>query len=376
MILFDVDGVLLSEERCFDASALTVWELLFAPHFLGLEGGGFTTTPPEEEIRRIRKDVFLEDRVLDWMKKRGLNSNWDMVFLSFSAQLLLLLKELSSVDPDGVQTFLTEPVTADSLVWLGKRAAKLPETFRPAYDAVISLTEESDQADTRDLAGFFTELAFRWFDVKTKVFEPKGALWELGTRAFQEWYLGGALYMEVEGKRARVEKKEGFLHQEVPLAAPEQIRGVLDRIRQSGVKLGIGTGRTELETRVPLQTLGLLDLFDREHIATATDVIAAEKAFPELAPLGKPHPFTYVRSFLGKGASIRDCLAVPLPLAEGQKVLIVGDSVADLMAARRMGCDFAATLTGLTGQEARSQFEKLGADYILNDVTELGDLIV
>lgn len=27
-ILFDVDGVMLSEERYFDASALTVWEFL------------------------------------------------------------------------------------------------------------------------------------------------------------------------------------------------------------------------------------------------------------------------------------------------------------------------------------------------------------
>ena len=33
MILFDVDGVFLSEERCFDTTALTVWELLDAPAF-------------------------------------------------------------------------------------------------------------------------------------------------------------------------------------------------------------------------------------------------------------------------------------------------------------------------------------------------------
>ena len=56
-------------------------------------------------------------------------------------------------------------------------------------------------------------------------------------------------------------------------------------------------------------------------------------------------------------------------------MLIVGDSVADLLAARRMGCRFAATLTGLTGEKARTKFEELGADYILEDVTRLPEAI-
>lgn len=32
-ILFDVDGVFLSEERCFDTSALTIETLLKSEHF-------------------------------------------------------------------------------------------------------------------------------------------------------------------------------------------------------------------------------------------------------------------------------------------------------------------------------------------------------
>ena len=30
-VIFDIDGVLLSEERYFDVSALTVWEILYSP---------------------------------------------------------------------------------------------------------------------------------------------------------------------------------------------------------------------------------------------------------------------------------------------------------------------------------------------------------
>jgi phosphoglycolate phosphatase-like HAD superfamily hydrolase len=161
------------------------------------------------------------------------------------------------------------------------------------------------------------------------------------------------------------------LEQEIPLAEPEEIRELLKGLSAKGVTLGIGTGRSFLETKVPFQAMEFFSLFDAEHIATATDVIAAEEAYPERAPLGKPEPYTYVKAYLGKGAGIGECLALALPLPNGKDVLIVGDSVADLMAARKMGCDFAATLTGLTGQAARRKFEELGADYILNDVTEL-----
>ena len=35
-VIFDVDGVLLSEERYFDVSALTVWEWLYSPYYMGL----------------------------------------------------------------------------------------------------------------------------------------------------------------------------------------------------------------------------------------------------------------------------------------------------------------------------------------------------
>ena len=35
-VIFDIDGVLLSEERYFDVSALTVWEILYSPAYMGL----------------------------------------------------------------------------------------------------------------------------------------------------------------------------------------------------------------------------------------------------------------------------------------------------------------------------------------------------
>ncbi len=89
-ILFDVDGVLLSEEHYFDASALTVWELLISKNYLALAPELFKTSYTESEIQHIRAQVFENDQVLKLQKSRGLNANWDMIYLTFCCQLIHL----------------------------------------------------------------------------------------------------------------------------------------------------------------------------------------------------------------------------------------------------------------------------------------------
>ena len=88
-ILFDVDGVFLSEERCFDVSALTVEELLKSDDFLGLDSAQNFNHMNDELIEDIRTQVFLNDQILNQLKSLGLNSNWDMLFVVFSIHCLL-----------------------------------------------------------------------------------------------------------------------------------------------------------------------------------------------------------------------------------------------------------------------------------------------
>ncbi|PTE68947.1 HAD family hydrolase, partial [Staphylococcus devriesei] len=77
-ILFDVDGVFLSEERCFDVSALTVEEILKSEDFLGLDTSIPFENISDQLIHDIRKRVFKDDQILTQLKSLGLNSNWDM----------------------------------------------------------------------------------------------------------------------------------------------------------------------------------------------------------------------------------------------------------------------------------------------------------
>lgn len=374
-VLFDVDGVFLSEEMCFDASALTVWELLYSPAYLGLAGDHFTAAPDDAAVRRIRKTVFADDAVLNFVKTRGINSNWDMVFMTFSHQLLRLLRRLQSARSQLPSDVLNRPLGQQALQAIGRAAKESDIDFTPDFETFVRDFSET-QAEKQALLSYVSELAAHWLDVSTDLFTRNSPLWELGQAVYQEWYLGDAYYEQSEGKPPQTTGKSGFLEEEVALADPEQIRDLLRDLREKGLTLGIGTGRPHLECEVPFKALGFWEYFDPERIVTATDVIEAEKAYPDHAPLGKPQPFTYVKGLCGRSEALKTVLKTPLPVASGGEVLIVGDSVADYMAAQSMGCRFAATLTGLSGKAERQTFEALQADYICEDVLGLRDILL
>lgn len=374
MILFDVDGVLLSEKRCFDTTCLSVWELLYSDEALGLPEGNFTPSPKEEMIESVRRDVFEGEKVLGWLKSHGVNSNWDMVGFLFGFQLQELLKRLFEQQPEFVTAVLKNPLDRKSLLRIGERVRKEGMDFHPCYGEVTGGLE-GVSADRVDLLGQINRLAESWSGVPTRSFSHGSALWKLGREVYQEWYLGSELYEKQEKKAPIHPEKTGFLEQEIPIVEPEKVRSMLDQLNRLGITLGVGTGRPSLETEVPLETMGWLSAFDPKRIVTASDVRLAEEAYPEKGPLGKPHPFTYLKAYFGREVPDGKSVAAGLPLSSGKQVLIVGDSVADLLAARRMGCDFAATLTGPAGEEARGKFEEMEADYILSDVTKVLPLI-
>jgi phosphoglycolate phosphatase-like HAD superfamily hydrolase len=209
--------------------------------------------------------------------------------------------------------------------------------------------------------------------VVTTQFGRTSALWSVTMNAFQEWYLGAEHYRERYG-RAPLEEKRGFLYDEIPIRPAEEIRQVLDWPKAKGVRLGMGTGRPRVETKVPLSALGLLEPFEQDRIVTADDVLEAEQAAPAYAPLAKPHPYTYLRA-IEPGEELARLLERPLPLPGADRVLIVGDSLADWIAAQKIGCRFAATLTGLSGEKAREGFEKRGVAWIADDITKLPEIL-
>jgi phosphoglycolate phosphatase-like HAD superfamily hydrolase len=370
-ILFDVDGVLLSEEHYFDASALTVWEMLISSNYLGLAPKKFKTDYSEDEIKDIRESVFENDKVLKFMKSRGLNANWDMIYLSFCHQLIHLLSQVKETEFTKINNWCQAPIDREALVEIGR----VLSNYHVEVDFSLFVEEFArSEATKQELLSYLNELAKEKLGVETTIF-LKGELWSVCEHVSQEWYVGDEHVLTSTGRSSVQTGKKGFLANETTLAPRQDIDQLFQYLNASGFTIGIGTGRPELETIQPFQHLEWLKHFDENQIITADEVLKAEKELPERKSLSKPHPFTYIMGLLGKEASVQECLTMPLPIDNAETVLVVGDSLADLLAARQLGCQFAAVLTGLSGKDARSDFEKHEADYILDTVLDLKGIL-
>ncbi|WP_326407516.1 HAD hydrolase-like protein [Sporolactobacillus sp. THM19-2] len=372
-ILFDVDGVFLSEERYFDASALTVRELLLSDHYLGLgRAHGFKTRYSDREIADIRANIFLNDDVLNFMKSRGMNANWDMIYVTFSVQLIHLTAQLPEDAREEAKKWFQKPIDRASLDQFRTLFRKYP--VQPDFSQFM--TDFADTEVTRQgIILYLNQIAGKRLGLETDIFRPKSALWHIGEHASQEWYIGDDHVLAATGMPSVQTGKEGFMNEERTLADPARIRRLFSRLSDSGVKIGIATGRPHLETFRPFGYLHWLELLDENHIATADDVLMAEKKY-DAAPLAKPHPFTYLLARYGKDSDVKALTArKPEKLADGKDTLIVGDSLADLFCARQLGCRFAGVLTGLSGQKAKPELEAHGADYILDSIADMEDLV-
>ncbi|MCJ8008284.1 HAD family hydrolase [Lederbergia wuyishanensis] len=370
-VLFDVDGVLLSEERYFDASALTVWEILYSKNYLGLNPEKFKTDYSDSEIDEIRARVFEHDLVLKFQKSCGLNANWDMIYLTVAYQIIRLLEQVK--DSKQVAQWVSNEMNRDVLLEIG--AALAGKELSLDFSAFLDDFEQSERTKV-GLFSHLDDLAKEKLGVEKSVFGEIGELWSTCELVSQEWYVGDKHVFASTGRPSVQTGKKGFLSVEKVLAPAEEIASLFESLKKAGVTIGIGTGRPELETLEPFKYLEWLKHFDVNYIVTADDVLAAERNIPEATPLSKPNPFTYVKALSGKTKTDQECIEEEMPIPNGKETLIVGDSFADLLAARKMGCTFAAVLTGLSGKDARADFEKHNAEYILDSVLDVKDLVL
>ncbi|MBW8348268.1 HAD hydrolase-like protein [Bacillus sp. IITD106] len=370
-VLFDVDGVLLSEERYFDASALTVWEMLYSPNYLGLDSEKFKVDYSDSEIDEIRNIVFEHDLVLKFQKSCGLNANWDMIYLTVAYHLVRLLEQVNNSEQ--VAQWVSNEINREVLMEIGKSLSG--KEIKLDFAAFLDDFKKSE----RTKEGLFSHLDYlakEKLRVEKTVFAGIGELWSTCEHVSQEWYVGDHHVLASTGRPSVQTGKKGFLSAEKVLAPAEEIASLFESLKTARITIGIGTGRPELETIEPFQYLDWLKHFDVNYIVTADDVLAAERAFPEETPLSKPNPFTYVKALSGKMKTDQECIVEKMPIPNGKETLIVGDSFADLLAARKMGCTFAAVLTGLSGKDARAEFEKHQAEYILDSVLDIKELVM
>ena len=361
-VIFDIDGVLLSEERYYDVSGLAVWELLYSPAYMGLpsERDDFRADKVTDgQIAMIRSLVWGDDALLGYLKSHGINSNWEMVHADLVTILWLMGAEYKRRTGEALALSFEEEGDCKKagLLLMGLPIPSSGDVLA-AWKSHIPETAQGGEffrALQSSMAADFGEVP-PWALVGS-------AFWRIHVSAFQEWYLGDDEFIRQNRRLPWSGGKRGFLSQEIPLAPAGAVQSLFRRLKAAGYAIAVATGRSRNEMIIPFKELGWYDEFDPHFLATATDAEEAAAAL-HTGSLDKPHPFIYECAIFG-----RDPAQYGRYAKEGKRpdpsdeIWVVGDSYSDILGSRAAGARIIGVLTGLEGQAAASMFEKAGAPF-------------
>lgn len=322
-VIFDMDGVITSEQNYWNCAALTVWEYL-----KWNRGDKIDTEYAEKNVSKIRPLVFCGDRLIEILKSKGVNSNWD---LGYVVVLLAWICGGKGYNGD----------FSDVL----KMAEELPDNILGAYDDLAKRACEKTGFD------------YGWT-------RRTGLMWRAMVDLFQEWFLGD----ELNSHASLHGKKSGLLYNEQPIVDKDRLSKMLGLLSKSR-RLCTGTGRPYIEMIRPIESWGIKEYFAPDGLCNYDHVVAAEKSLKSNA-LTKPHPYMFLKALYGTDYDDKRIADGDYDKDKIKTALVVGDAGADILAAHAMGADFCAVLTGINGKAARGYFEKQHAEYILNNVLE------
>lgn len=313
-IIFDMDGVITTEQNYWNVAALTIWEHLFKETDIKYM---------EENTEEIRKKVFLNDRIISLCKNLGVNSNWDLAYIVYSMLNILKTKD---------------------------------------FEKVFNALEELNLG------------AIELYDyLGQQGYKRLGSIWKSLQATFQEWYLGDENYYKTFNKQPSISGKQGLIRKEMPLFEVEKLSHLFENLNKKGYKLGIATGRPVIEITEPFKRWDFFKFFDENSIVTFSDVEQAEKE--NNCILVKPHPFMFLKAFYGRDYPNSKLISGDYDKSVLADSYGVGDAGADILSAQAAGLKFIAVLTGVSGESARAYFEKSHADIILNNVLQISEVL-
>ena len=344
MLIFDMDGVVTTEEKYWACARLTIWELV--TEMLRLPDA-FGDAPHEEQAR----EAIVSDNEIYTLKGRAINSNWDITYVLACVYLAAL--------PGA--TVLTAPTVPDLIEAIADSITG-PADWPNALNAFLNGTGGAKGRALIQAAGTRLQLALALDN--DDLLRIDGPLWWYLHDEFQTWYSGEAMVS----------------HDASPLVdgtaiSTEQLHETFRLLREEGYTLGVATGRPRSELEDALGSLGLLDYFDPARLGTF-DLVQQAEAKTGVSGLSKPHPFTLLRALYPR-AETEVLLDEEFQKMKRDNVAVIGDSTSDILMAKAAGCHSVGVLTGVRGANAQLERHKLlmhvGCEAILDDVTHLPD---
>ena len=367
--MFDLDGVITSEQIYLETARYTIQEILESDDYFGVRDYFGFSVPEERHFHPV--EAIVSPQLVTALKTRAINSNWDLCYVGACLNIVGILREtqaLSHIAP------LDKDLSLDRLLL----------TFRsaPAHGLLNFLL--GDQTLDSFLTVLGTDLTHSPLDVlpafiedqlgtPLTCLEPRGQLWNLCYDIFQDW-----VHQSRKSRYAASMPSLPFI--DTTIVDDILLADVLKRLRSSGYTLGIATGRPRQEARLPLENAGILSCFDPARIVTYDEVQEAEgllMAQGSPLKLGKPHPFILLKA-IAPQASLEELLSAEAPLRSD--AIMIGDSTADVMAARRAGCASIGVLTGLGWDETSFELKRrlllsAGCDIVVNSVLDLPSVL-
>jgi len=362
--------VITSEQIYLEAARCTIQELIESGDYCGAKDYFGSSLLSSRHFQPI--EAVISPRLVTALKTRAINSNWDLCYLGACLHIAGILHEtqyLSTLDR------LDRHVSLERIL-LTLRGAPLTGSLTAAQGeqtvhAFLSALDSDSSASPLDAVSGFIE---RQLGTRFTCLEPRNQLWTLCFEIFQEW-----MHQDRGSRYAASMPPMAFKEETIVDAG--RLLAALTRLRRSGCVLGIATGRPRKEAIPPLENAGILSCFDPERIITYDDVLEAESflmAQGSQMKLGKPHPFV-IRKAISPHASLLELTSPDGPAASCNAVMI-GDSTADIIAAKRAGCFGIGVLTGLGWDEnsfeiKRSLLLSSGCDTVANSVLDLPSLL-
>ncbi len=371
IIIFDLDGVITSEEAYWDTAGLVVHELLYSPHYwnIGHTSSSYHPVAGAEESHLLANAVLPHDTIVA-LKARSINSNWDTCYVGMSFCLIHLLAHVPHLaallplcpeNAEWTQAFREQLARVDATDIM--RPSLYSDFASPIFEGQLGM------AFIERLNDYASVVLGQRIEGVFGRYRPS---WLFCQDLFQEWYLGDALYTQSYGHAPAQTGKEGCIHFERPLLPKEQIASTLAEIRAEGYVLGVATGRPGIEATLPLQNYGWWHYFDEPRITTHAEVERTENMLRtqgQTQSLVKPHPYQFM---LAANPDYR--LDVGNQPRKGS-FIVVGDTPSDVNGGREAGAITVAVLTGARTAEARRVLEASQPDFIIQDVTRLPSLL-
>jgi phosphoglycolate phosphatase-like HAD superfamily hydrolase len=345
LLIFDLDGVITSEQRYWNTARLTVWQLLCDPNYLNL-GDYFNLGAIEPSQVLAAGEQVIDVDFITNLKNRAVNSNWDLTFFVLALHLIGVLAQVK-IDGGALPASLGE---------IGQVLGTKSLHYQGSQQMMQSFWRSTQNLKGGAVQEYLPTFAQEMLGTVPKVLADRGQLWQLCYENFQAWYEGRYGYLLPDDETV------------LPVAA---IREVLERLAQK-YRLGVATGRPRRETLEPLAALGLLEFFDPQRIVTYDEVLQAEATRPEVK-LGKPHPFIVLKAIypdLGD-SDLLGCQA------EHLQVAYVGDAASDVAAALGAKCRSIGVLTGFGVDRAYKEqlLTQMGCQQIVSSILELPELL-